>query len=98
MDQQILRQQEILNYIRRSTTTAEEVENMEKYISDLIQEKVKLKHKASECFTQLMFLIKQDLIKTIQDEKDPINQSDIFQQLAKDLYEFPTLIDKELII
>lgn len=41
---------EIDTEIRKSTNTAEEVENMEKYINDLFSERISLKTKTSVAF------------------------------------------------
>ncbi|KRX05785.1 P-loop containing nucleoside triphosphate hydrolase [Pseudocohnilembus persalinus] len=78
---------EISAEIRKSTTTAEEVENMEKYINDLLGERIVIKQKTLACFKKLDFLLKLEV--------DLKKCKRIFD-LTKDLHEWPVKLDEEL--
>ena len=72
-------------YIRRDTDSPEEVELMEKFIYDLNFDRTNLKNRANEAFRGLMALFKLEHMG-----------SDLLQNLAKEIHEWPSNMDKEL--
>jgi len=77
---------EIVNFVRKSTQTPEEVEAMEKFIYDLNSEKVALKNRASESFRNMMALFRMDYI----------DRTEVLLNLAREVYEWPSTLEKEL--
>ncbi|KAL4429302.1 hypothetical protein ABPG74_002288 [Tetrahymena malaccensis] len=74
------------SFIRKSTTTADEVEEMEKFLTDLTGDRIQIKLRTSACFQKIVFLQKLN-VKGNQQIAD----------LAKDVHEWPEKLDKELI-
>ncbi|CAD8170768.1 unnamed protein product [Paramecium pentaurelia] len=77
---------QISTYIRRSLKTPEDVEAMDKYITDVGQERVKIKTNTTDIFIKVMFLLKQDYVISEQ-----------LLLLSEELYHRPSQLDKELI-
>lgn len=75
----------ISQFIRKSIATAEDVEEMNKFLQELVGERVQLKLKASSCFSKVLFLEKLDI-----DVSEPTTM------LTKDLFEWPEKLDREL--
>ncbi|EGR32330.1 hypothetical protein IMG5_087930 [Ichthyophthirius multifiliis] len=75
----------IATFIRKSTNTADEVEEMEKFISDLTSDRIQIKQKTSLCFQKVVFL-----------QKLNIKGNQIILELSKDVHDWPDKLDKEL--
>ena len=77
---------EIVNFVRTSTTNAEQVEAMERFLYDLNAEKIQLKLKSSDCFQKIMSILKLDYYLL----------SDTVQRYAVEIFEWPENLTKEL--
>jgi dynein heavy chain len=77
---------QISTYIRRSLKAPDDVEAMEKYISDLTGDRIQLKQRTTDVFQRLLFMLKQNF-----------KASESLLTLAEELHNRPALLDRELI-
>lgn len=80
------RYSKIASFIRKSTTTADEVEEMERFLDELIGDRIQIKQRAQLSFQKITFLMKLS-----------VKGNPSIAELAKDVHEWPEKLDKDLI-